>query len=86
MRSLSLYRWISRFYTYHIKFKFPPQQKKKLKELIKMEKKLQKPYTRDYTLLLVQDLRQAHYQTLIIILLNAKMDKMIKKFKMCGLK
>ena len=51
-----------------------------------MEKKLQKPYTRDYTLLLVQNLWQAHYQILIIILLNAKMDKMIKKFKMCGLK
>ena len=34
----------------------------KLQELIKMEKKLQKPYPTDYNFLIEQDLWQAHYQ------------------------
>ena len=44
--------------------------KKKLQELIKMEKKLQKIYVTYYNLLIVQDLWQAHYQILSIIFLK----------------
>ena len=40
---------------------------KKLRELIKMEKKLQKIYLTNYNLLIVQDLWKAHYQILSII-------------------
>ena len=35
---------------------------KKLQELMKMKKKLQKIYPTDYNLLLAQDLWQSHYQ------------------------
>ena len=35
-----------------------------------MEKKLQKPHLIDYNLLIAQDLWQAHYQILLIILLK----------------
>ena len=35
-----------------------------------MEKKLQNPYLADYSLLIAQDLWQAHYQVLLIIWLN----------------
>ena len=35
---------------------------KKLQELMKMKKKLQKIYPTDYNLLLPQDLWQSHYQ------------------------
>ena len=41
-----------------------------LQELIKKEMKSHKPYYTDYNLLIVQDLLQAHYQILSIILLN----------------
>ena len=50
-----------------------------------MEKKLQKPYPTDYNSLIAQDLLQAHYQILLIILLkefiklNPNMDMTIKK-------
>ena len=37
------------------------QQKKKLQELIKMQKKLQKGYLTYYYLMIAQDLWQAHY-------------------------
>ena len=37
------------------------QQKKKLQELIKMQKKLQKVYLTYYYLMIAQDLWQAHY-------------------------
>ena len=49
-----------------------------------MEKKLQKSYLKDCNLLIAQELRQAHYQILLIILLkefiklNANMNTMIK--------
>ena len=49
-----------------------------------MEKKLQKPYLINYNLLIAQDLWQAHYQILLIILLkkfiklNANIDMIIK--------
>ena len=52
-----------------------------------MEKKLQKLYLTNYNLLIAQDLRQAHYQILLIILLNelvklnVNMDIMIKNVK-----
>ena len=46
------------------------QQKKKLRELMKMKKKLQKPQVIHYNLLIVQDLWQAHYRILLTILLN----------------
>ena len=42
----------------------------KLQELMKMEKKLQKLYLKDFNLLRVQDLLQAHYQVLSIIFLK----------------
>ena len=35
-----------------------------------MEKNLQKPYSTEYNLLIVQDLWQAYYQILLIILLK----------------
>ena len=52
-----------------------------------MEKKLQKRYLRNYNLLIVQDLWQAHYQILLITLLrefitlNANMDTIMKNAK-----
>ena len=39
----------------------------KLQELIKMEKKFTKIYLRFYSLLIAQDLWQAHYKILLII-------------------
>ena len=41
-----------------------------VERIVKMEKKLQKPYLTDYNLLIAQDLWQAHYQTLLIVLLK----------------
>ena len=38
-----------------------------------MENKLQKPYFKNYNLLIVQDLWQTHYQTFMIIFLNVFM-------------
>ena len=52
-----------------------------------MEKKSQKLYSTNYNLLMVQDLWQAHYQILLIILpkkfieLNVKMNIIIKNAK-----
>ena len=52
-----------------------------------MEKKIQKPYLTDYHLLIAQDLWQAPYKILLIILLkefiklNVKMDIIIKNTK-----
>ena len=59
----------------------------KLQELIKMEKKLRKKYLTYYSLLIAQDLWQAHYQIFPIILLkefielNVNLDTMIKNVK-----
>ena len=59
----------------------------KLQELIKMEKKLQKKYLIYYNLLKVQDLWQAHYQILSVIILkeftglNVNLDMIIKNVK-----
>ena len=56
-----------------------------------MEDKLQKIYPLDYNLLTVQDLWQAHYQILSIILLkkfikfNVNTDVMIKNIKLTEL-
>ena len=56
-----------------------------------MERKLQKIYPIDYNLLIAQDLLQAHYQILIIILLkefiklNVNTDTMIKNVKLAQL-
>ena len=56
-------------------------------ELIKMEKKLQKIYLKYYSLLIAQDLWQAHYKILSIIFLkeftklNVNTDTMIKNVK-----
>ena len=56
-----------------------------------MEDKLQKIYPLDYNLLIVQDLWQAHYQILSIILLkkfikfNVNTDVMIKNIKLTEL-
>ena len=61
------------------------QKKKKLQELIKMEKKLQTQYPADYNLLIAHDLWQAQYQILFMILLiefiklNVNTDTIIKK-------
>ena len=61
------------------------QQKKKLQELIKMDKKLQKIYVTYYNLRIAQDLWQDHHQILSIIFLkefrelNENMDMLIKK-------
>ena len=60
---------------------------KKLQELIKMEKKLQKIYLTFYSLLIAQDSQQAHYQILLIIYLknfielNVNENMMIKNVK-----
>ena len=66
-------------------------EKKKIQELIKMERKLQKIYPTYYNLLIAQDLWQAHYQTLSIIFLkefiklNVNTDTMIKNVKLAEL-
>ena len=60
---------------------------KEVKELIKMEKKLQKMYLTYYNLLRAQDLWQVQYQILPIIFLkefmelNVNLDTMIKNVK-----
>ena len=60
---------------------------KKLYELIKKEKKLKKPYPKDYNLLIEQDLWKVHYQILLTILLkeyiklNVNTDRMAKNVK-----
>ena len=47
--------------------------------------KLQKPYPKNYNLLIAQDLQQAHYQILLkisleeVIKLNVNMNIMVKK-------
>ena len=56
-----------------------------------MEKILQKPYPTDCNLLIVQDLWQAHYQVLLILLkefikLNANTNTMIRKIETCKIK
>ena len=62
--------------------------KKKLQELVKMEKKSQKLYPTGYNLLTVQDLLQGHYQILLIILLkefiklNVNADMRMKDVKL----
>ena len=56
-----------------------------------MEEKLQKPYPTDYNLLIVQDLWQAHYQVLLIIVLkefiklNVNRNTIVKKVKLTEL-
>ena len=56
-----------------------------------MQKKLQKIYLTDYNLLIVQDLRQIHYQILLIIFLkefiklNVNTDTMILNVNLVGL-
>ena len=56
-----------------------------------MGKKLQKPYLTDYILLIAQDLRKAHYQILLLILLkefiklNLNTNMMIKNVKLVEL-
>ena len=56
-----------------------------------MEEKLQKPYPTDYNLLIVQDLWQAHYQVLLIIVLkefiklNVNRNTVVKKVKLTEL-
>ena len=68
-----------------------PIEKKRLEGLIKMEKKIQKKYLTYYNLLIVQDLRQGHYQILSIIFLkefiklNVNMDMMIRNVKLVEL-
>ena len=67
------------------------QEKKKLQELIKMEKKLQKTYPTDYNLLIVHNLWQVQYQILSItflkefIKLNVNTDMMTKNVKLAEL-
>ena len=57
------------------------------KKLVKMERKLQKPHLTDYNLLITQDLWQAHYPILLIILLkefmklNANICMIMKNLK-----
>ena len=48
-----------------------------------MEKELQKKYLTNYNFLIAQDLQQAHYQILLIIMLklNGNMDMIIKNAK-----
>ena len=46
-----------------------------LKNLMKKEKKLQKPYLKDDNLLIEHNLCQAHYQILLTILLK-KLDRL----------
>ena len=59
----------------------------RLQELIKMENKLQKIHLIYYNLLIAQDLWQAHYQILSIIILkgfielNVNTSKMVKNVK-----
>ena len=71
---------------------FFPMTKRPFKGLIEIEKKFQKPYLTNYNLLIVQDLRQAYYQILLIILLkefiklNGKMNAIVIKSEMCGIK
>ena len=56
-----------------------------------MKKELQRPYTKDYNLLTAQDLWQAHYHILLIVLLKdfikikVNMKKMIKKCEIAEL-
>ena len=56
-----------------------------------MEKKLQKTYLTNYNLLIAQDLWQAHYQVLLIILLekfiklNVNTNTLIKNVKLVEL-
>ena len=63
----------------------------KVKELTKMEKKLQKIYLTCYNLLTAKGLWQAYYQILSIIFLraliklNVNADKMIKNVKLVEL-
>ena len=60
---------------------------RKLQELVKMEKILQKSYLTECNLLIAQNLWQAHYQILLIILLkkfiksNVNMNMIIKNTK-----
>ena len=57
------------------------------KGLVNMETKSQKPYLTNYNLLISQDLWQAHYQILLIILLkkftklNINMNRLMKNVK-----
>ena len=57
-----------------------------------MEKKFQRLYLTGYNLLIVQDLWQAQYQILLILLLkefiklNLNTDTAIKKFETCRIK
>ena len=57
----------------------------KVKELTKMEKKLQKIYLTSYNLLTAKGLWQAYYPILSIIKLNVNADKMIKNLKLVEL-
>ena len=67
------------------------QQRKRLRELIKMERKLQEIYLTYYNLLIEQDLWQDHYQILPIIFikefikLHVNTDTMIKNVKLLEL-
>ena len=67
------------------------QQRKRLRELIKMERKLQEIYLTYYNLLTEQDLWQDHYQILPIIFikefikLHVNTDTMIKNVKLLEL-
>ena len=60
---------------------------KKVKVIAENGKKLQKPYPTDYNLLIAQDIWQACYQILLIILLkeliklNVNVDMITKKVK-----
>ena len=62
-----------------------------MRQLIKVEMKLQKIYLTYYDLLIVRDLWQAHYQILSIIFLkvfiklNVNTDTMIKNLKIAEL-
>ena len=62
-----------------------------MRQLIKVEMKLQKIYLTYYDLLLVRDLWEAHYQILSIIFLkvfiklNVNTDTMIKNLKIAEL-
>ena len=64
--------------------------KNNLQELIKIFKNSQKPYLTDYDLLIGYYLWQAHYQILLLILLeliklNVNIDTMIKNVKLAEL-
>ena len=64
-----------------------PIEKEVKKKLVKMEKKLQKSYLTDYDIFIAQNLWQAHYQILLMILLkefiklNVNTDMIIKNKK-----